>query len=652
MSQSTSPVPSVDSNDLDRSLFGELDATQFQDGNSASLPTGPAWTGQHPHASPFEPSTRNIDPRLGGDDTVTGYQDNTLANSLLNSGAPMFVDHNIAFDPNASFDPNTPFDQLYSNNGDETMATLSGWNPNLYDYPVSTEGQQPGYQFAQGFHNGAFEGALDPSTHQTITDIRVYHSLHNQVPHGSQPYPIPEGQTYTATLPQPEEVYPHDQPTPKTSTGQDGQVDGNDQAGNAQQGPVPVIHVELQFRNIAEVDYNDHVTGLFPSSPNDASIPASDYDKQEAVKNLVRAIRHTVDVVDKTHTSKFKNRWGPDAEYYSLQQFEKLAWRILHSMIDLHINGWHYSVYDKGTEKDIKKTKDWTFAERLDKMVVLLTHCKRTCEDMLRGDRLMTIIGRPQKIEGRVKDNVENNEIKAKNIKKGKEAEAAEEAAAEAASGQSALNDVQVQANPPAPKGRGKTTSTRKPRAHKGGAKATNAPAASKGRAAPPTTANNHMAGLTSNEIGNGQENVHPGNHYQQRQSPAFPSHRFPAQTDINRMTQHQSSMQPQQSQYPGYAPAQMPGTSAAPYSSAIGRTPLAPLNGRQTRRTSQSVYHTTRNAPPPPSPTLGKRNRNDDEDDDSDANYVPNSDHEGQHSRPIKSVKRTRTSHTAYRPA
>ncbi|KAF2800247.1 hypothetical protein K505DRAFT_202625, partial [Melanomma pulvis-pyrius CBS 109.77] len=159
----------------------------------------------------------------------------------------------------------------------------------------------------------------------------------------------------------------------------------------------------------------------------DDTIPTTDADMQALVKNLVLAIANNQDCLCSSTNRIFRNRWAAGANFYRPEQFEKLAWRIVNTMVTIHTEGWKHPVYDSGLMASLKATTSYTFAGRMEKILNLLTFSKRTCEDMLKNEKLLTIIGAPQVVLTHSRLNFQANKVKKRRINRGREAEKAEE---------------------------------------------------------------------------------------------------------------------------------------------------------------------------------------------------------------------------------
>ena len=105
-------------------------------------------------------------------------------------------------------------------------------------------------------------------------------------------------------------------------------------------------------------------------------------------------------------------------------------------MINIHTKGWNKHIGDRSLRESLRKTRDWTFTDRLGEVIELLKVSKRTCEDLLKGDDPHAIIGVPEMLLKRTKSNESSNKRKGERIRRASDLEKQDEAFAEAKSTQ------------------------------------------------------------------------------------------------------------------------------------------------------------------------------------------------------------------------
>jgi hypothetical protein len=134
---------------------------------------------------------------------------------------------------------------------------------------------------------------------------------------------------------------------------------------------------------------------------------------------------------------KIPKRWQPNANFYHLESFEILAWELVEATTWLHLHGWEESVHDRGFLANLKKYKNLTFGQRItqiedvlrvsvtsttlfDRKLTRLQFSKSTCETLLKGEKLFSVIGMPRQFRNRVKTNKTQNNKRALIIKAGR----------------------------------------------------------------------------------------------------------------------------------------------------------------------------------------------------------------------------------------
>jgi hypothetical protein len=133
--------------------------------------------------------------------------------------------------------------------------------------------------------------------------------------------------------------------------------------------------------------------------PSDSSIPTNDVDRQYWVLKLLIAINNIADVYD-SRGPIFQKRWnavtnGP-SNHYSAADKEMVAWDILALAESLHQNGPSaFLSFDKDFWNKAVKTESWTFEERMNKIVELLSSSKSRCEKVLGGTSVHIVVANP-----------------------------------------------------------------------------------------------------------------------------------------------------------------------------------------------------------------------------------------------------------------
>jgi hypothetical protein len=159
--------------------------------------------------------------------------------------------------------------------------------------------------------------------------------------------------------------------------------------------------------------------GVYWKAPeNDRTIPGVEADKYACVRKIVSAIRNNKGCKEVATSKMFLNRWGDDADHYTMEELENAAWDVVDTMVNIHIIGWTKKLLDQKLRDQVQKTMFCTFGERFDALIKLLTTSKRTCEDLLKSERFYTIIGNPFELEVRTSSNASSNKRKGAKLKR------------------------------------------------------------------------------------------------------------------------------------------------------------------------------------------------------------------------------------------
>lgn len=162
-----------------------------------------------------------------------------------------------------------------------------------------------------------------------------------------------------------------------------------------------------------------HFEGVYWKAPeNDHTIPTTDNDKYGCVKSIVTAFRNNQGCKEVATRQMFQNKWGDGATHYSKEELEVAAWAVVDCTINIHTVGWTKQLLDQKLRDQVQKTMFCTFGERFNALIKLLTHSKRTCEDVLKAERFYTTIGNPFEMEMRTSSNKNSNKRKGSVLKR------------------------------------------------------------------------------------------------------------------------------------------------------------------------------------------------------------------------------------------
>ncbi|OAL57365.1 hypothetical protein IQ07DRAFT_638703 [Pyrenochaeta sp. DS3sAY3a] len=163
-------------------------------------------------------------------------------------------------------------------------------------------------------------------------------------------------------------------------------------------------------------------TDIWTCPSNDATLPSSQAEREAWVEKLVDAICNVQNVEDKVDNS-FKVSWfdpttGVLSNHYSMEDKEEVAWKILDLAVNLH--GYNSSVLhslDQETLwKHAKATQTWTFKERMDRIIQLLTRSKGRCEMLLDDTGFHAVVGNPAAMLSALVMNTKENDRRQTNL--------------------------------------------------------------------------------------------------------------------------------------------------------------------------------------------------------------------------------------------
>jgi hypothetical protein len=162
--------------------------------------------------------------------------------------------------------------------------------------------------------------------------------------------------------------------------------------------PTPVSHPSNLYSSLEQA-IADIPPPNWNCPLNDLTIPATDSDRQQWVLKLLKAINNVTNVNDKQGAG-FKKRWydpitGPSNYYLPLDK-ELLCWDILDLAEQMHRTGPSVLLsFDQGFSENARKTCDWTFERRMEKIVELLAFSKARCEKLLGGGSVQLVVANP-----------------------------------------------------------------------------------------------------------------------------------------------------------------------------------------------------------------------------------------------------------------
>ncbi len=157
----------------------------------------------------------------------------------------------------------------------------------------------------------------------------------------------------------------------------------------------------------------------------DPTIPTTDAQRRGWVVRLVRAVNNVHNVHDKDG-KVFEKRWyhpvtGP-SNFFSREAREMICWNILDMTERLHHQGpGVLKSLDPVFWKQAARSKDWTFQERMDHIIEILTVSKSRCDKLFAGFPMDAVVGHPQVLVQSTKGNAKQNKRRQDFLEKGRE---------------------------------------------------------------------------------------------------------------------------------------------------------------------------------------------------------------------------------------
>ncbi|KAF2748371.1 hypothetical protein M011DRAFT_476389 [Sporormia fimetaria CBS 119925] len=131
---------------------------------------------------------------------------------------------------------------------------------------------------------------------------------------------------------------------------------------------------------------------MFTCPPDDPTIPTTDSARQAIIDDLEAVIKSTISVAEAAYIDK---RLKSSAMYYRENDIPDCAAGLVDRAIYLHRNGWRYPLHDPELEEEIRSTRNMTFAKRMAIIKDVLRLSKTTCRDVLKSEKVWTVIGKP-----------------------------------------------------------------------------------------------------------------------------------------------------------------------------------------------------------------------------------------------------------------
>lgn len=122
----------------------------------------------------------------------------------------------------------------------------------------------------------------------------------------------------------------------------------------------------LAFKNSEDMTIARKQTAFHCLQP-DPSIPNTDLAKRKVVRQVMDAILAPPAPAPNTANRRnaYGGRFAPGKAYYTALDIEEVAWILVEAAADVHKNGFTARQADRQVLADMAKTKDWSFAERM-----------------------------------------------------------------------------------------------------------------------------------------------------------------------------------------------------------------------------------------------------------------------------------------------
>jgi hypothetical protein len=172
----------------------------------------------------------------------------------------------------------------------------------------------------------------------------------------------------------------------------------------------------LQFANQSQARKafaQREVAHDWQSPCNDSTIPTNQADREKYVVELMAAFVDISCCHDSNTVESFQERWVGIAEGrspYTREQMETVCWMIIDIALALHERGpVVLHVFDDSKLRNAHKSRNLTFAKRIECICDLMRLSKWRCEVLLNCDDLDMVVAAPVQMIGMAKTNKKSN---------------------------------------------------------------------------------------------------------------------------------------------------------------------------------------------------------------------------------------------------
>jgi hypothetical protein len=132
-----------------------------------------------------------------------------------------------------------------------------------------------------------------------------------------------------------------------------------------------------------------------PPAP-DGSIPNTKIERSRYVLNILTAFQDTSTCKENKNGSSFLKRWM-SADYYDVQDIEKVCWHILSVAERLHSEGPSaLKIYCAEAQRKVNSSRNFTFNERIEAICDCLKYSKSICDNLMKAEGIETLVGSPK----------------------------------------------------------------------------------------------------------------------------------------------------------------------------------------------------------------------------------------------------------------
>ncbi|KAF2124455.1 hypothetical protein P153DRAFT_390499 [Dothidotthia symphoricarpi CBS 119687] len=160
---------------------------------------------------------------------------------------------------------------------------------------------------------------------------------------------------------------------------------------------------------------------------DDTTVPQTDADCQKHVRQLVEAFKSVDDARDRK-TGCYIRRFlkagsSSNTGFYPDWTIEVCAWMILGEALKIYINGFNGPVFDKELLSHFEQSREMTFQDRIQTICNVLKTTKNIAVTLLKGEKILTLVGSPQKLLHAAETNAKSNANRNEWVKIGRKAD-------------------------------------------------------------------------------------------------------------------------------------------------------------------------------------------------------------------------------------